>query len=219
MKSDPMPRLRCLVLLVLMGADPALACEAPPSPQVFEIEHEFLGKIGTHTIEFRCAGDELVVATTVRITVELFFATAFEREAGYREVWRDRHLIRFRGRTIDNGRINAVSARRDGRRVLIRGQEGEIAAPAEIVPNHPWHPDVLRHKLAFDLSTGELLSLHAVPLGEDTVQIGGRRVTALKFVTLGDRRRELWYDEHGLLRWRLERRGAAITLSRRDLDS
>lgn len=211
--------LRYLALLVVFGAGPAVACKPPPSPQVFEIEHEFLGEIGTHSIEFRCAGDDLVVETTVRITVELFLVRAFEREAGYREVWRDRDLIRFRGRTVDNGRISAVSARRDGSRIMIRGHDGEVTAPAEIVPNHPWHPRVLRRKLAFDLSTGEVLSLHAVRLGEDTVQIGERRVAADKFVTFGDRRRELWYDEHGLLRWRLERRGAAITLSRRDLGS
>lgn len=211
--------LRYLALLALFAATPALACQAPPSPQVFEIEHELLGDIGTHAIEFRCAGDDLVVETTVRITVELFLATAFQREAGYREVWRDRDLIRFRGRTIDNGEVNAVSARRDGGHVLIRGHEGEIAAPGEVVPNHPWHAGVLRRKLAFDLSTGELLSLRAIPLGEDTVQIGERRVSAQKFVTFGDRRRELWYDEHGLLRWRLERQGASITLSRRDLSS
>lgn len=214
-----MLRLRHLALLVLFAAGPALACEAPPSPQVFEIEHEFLGDIGTHTIEFRCAGDDLVVETTVRISVDLLLATAFEREAGYREVWRDHDLVRFRGRTIDNGEVTAVSAWRDGGQVLIRGHKGKLAAPAEIVPNHPWRPGVLRRRLAFDLSTGELLSLRATALGEDTVQLGERQVVAQKFVTFGDRERELWYDEHGLVKWRIERRGATITLSRRDLTS
>lgn len=211
-----MLRLRHLALLVLFAAGPALACEAPPSPQVFEIEHEFLGDIGTHTIEFRCAGDDLVVETTVRISVDLLLATAFEREAGYREVWRGGELIRFRARTVDNGEPSAVSARRDNGRVLIRGDEGEVAAPAEVVPNHPWRADVVRRTLAFDPSTGELLSLRAMSLGEDTVRIGERRIRARKFVTIGDRRRELWYDAHGLLKWRLERRGATITLTRRD---
>jgi len=214
-----MVRFWCLALCMLLASGPVLACQAPPSPQVFEIEHEVWGDIGTHSIEFRCAGDELVVETTVRITVEVFLVTAFEREAGYREVWHERELIRFRGVTVDNGRPHAVSAWRDGTRVLIRGREGGVTAPAAVVPNHPWHPAVLRRGLAFDVSTGELLSLRAIPLGEETVQIGERRVAASKFVTLGDRRRELWYDEHGLLRWRLERRGAAITLSRSELGS
>lgn len=207
---------RYLALSILFAAGPALACEAPPSPQVFEIEHELLGDIGTHTIEFRCAGDDLVVETTVRITVELLRFTAFERQAGYREVWRGGELIRFRARTVDNGEASAVSARRDNGRVLIRGDEGEVAAPAEVVPNHPWHPDVVRRTHAFDPGTGELLSLRAMWVGEDTVRIGERRIRARKFVTIGDRRRELWYDAHGLLKWRLERRGATITLTRRD---
>lgn len=203
-------------LAALLGSGPAVACEAPASPQVFAIEHEVFGRIGRHVISFRCDGRALHVDTDVEIAVRILRVTAYRREARYHEVWDDGTLIRFDGRVADPDGERTVSARRDGRRVVIDGDSGRTEAPADVVPNHPWKPALLARMLAFDVNTGELIRQRTQSAGKETVDVGAGRVTAKKFVTSGDRERELWYDDQGLVRWRLQYAGAAITLSRQD---
>lgn len=214
-----MRRPRALALLLLAAAPhPALACEAPPSPQIFTIEHERFGEIGRHAITFRCAGGRLIAETEAEIEVELLGFTAFSRRATFHEVWDEDDLVRFDGRTIDNGEVKEVSARREGDRIVLDGEKGVHEVPADVVPDHPWNRAAVGRSPLFATSTGELRRVDTVPAGEEVVELGGRRVRADKFVLTGDVERELWFDEAGLLVWRLEERGAEITLTRRTQD-
>jgi hypothetical protein len=210
--------MRVLLLalaLALLAAGQAVACPDAPPDAEYRIRHEAYGEVGRHVITFACAGDELIVETRVAGEVRLLMVPIFQREARYREVWRGDRLIAFDSWSRDNGEIYEVKARADGEQTIIEGRRGRTLAPATVISNHPWNHAVLDRPLLFDTQRGKLQQVRVTPAGEDTINVGGARVRALKYVVTGDLERELWYGRDGeWLQSRLEYKGAAITLTR-----
>jgi hypothetical protein len=206
-----------MLALVVIGAglaDRARACE-PPEPFTLRIEHAQLGEIGRHAVDFSCEDGDLVVDTRAEIEVKILLATAYHREARWREVWRGDQLLEFEGTTIDDGEPYRVTARLEDERMVIEGRSGRIDAPPDIVPDHPWNEDLIDRPLLFDVRDGVLLEVEAHAAGKELIVAGGREVEAQKFVVSGDIERDLWYAKDGRwLQWRLERAGGTITLIR-----
>lgn len=211
-----------MIALIAIGAGSAgraWACEEP-EPFTLRIEHAQFGNIGWHTVDFSCEDDgALVVDTTAEIEVKILFATAYHREARWREVWRDDQLLEFEGTTVDDGEPYRVTARLEDDRMIIEGGSGRIDAPPEIVPDHPWNEALIDRPLLFDVRDGALLEVKADATGKEPIVAGDREVEAQKFVVSGDVERDLWYAKDGRwLQWRLERAGGTITLTRSGLD-
>jgi hypothetical protein len=208
-----------LIAIGVGSAGRAWACVEPES-FVLRIEHAQFGDIGQHAVDFSCEEDgALVVDTTAEIEVKILFATAYHREARWREVWRDDQLLEFEGTTIDDGEPFRVTARLEGDRMIIEGRSGRIDAPPEIVPDHPWNEALIDRSLLFDVRDGALLEVKADATDKEPVVAGGREVEAQKFVVSGDVERDLWYAKDGRwLQWRLERAGGTITLTRSGLE-
>lgn len=201
---------------VLCLANATAACE-PPEPATFRIVHEAFGEIGRHALSFRCDGSDLIVETDARIEVEILAVTAYQREARYRETWRDDRVVAFDGETVEDGEPKKVRARRQEDHMLIEGPAGRVEAPLDVVPDNPWNPDVALRSLLFDVSTGDLLRVRVRRAGEDVIEVAGRPVEAHRYVRSGDREHVLWYAEDGRwLQWRLERTTGAITFVRQN---
>lgn len=211
----PLPAALALAAVIAAPGVPARACESAPEPFTLQVVHGRFGDIGWHRVEFSCEHGTLVVETRLRIEVKILLATAYRREAEWREVWRDDQLIAFEGTTVDNGESYEVRARLEGDRMIIEGASGRIEVPATVVPDHPWNAKVIDRPLRFDVRDGYLLEVEARPAGEEMIAAGGREILAQKYVVSGDLQRELWYAEDGRwLRWQFERAGGKITLTR-----
>ncbi len=201
----------CLLLALTSAA--ASACTPPPAAS-YVIRHETYGEIGSHKVRFACAGADLLVDAEVSIRVSLAGIALYERQASYHETWLGDQLIAFKSSFDDNGQPYQVSARKDGREVVIEGAAGRIEAPASVVSNHPWNVAVVERPLLFDTREGRLQRVQVQPEGRDTLEIAGRPVAAERYLVAGDLERELWYDPAG--RWlqsRLELDGAAVTVT------
>jgi hypothetical protein len=205
-----------LAAALVLPPSPGLACTDPPEPAEFVIHHETYGDAGRHAITFACAGEDLVVETTIAGEVRILMVPLFKRDGRYREVWRKDRLIAFDSRTEGNGEVYGVTARADGDHTVIDGRRGRIEAPPTIVSNHPWNHEVVDRTLLFDTQRGRLQEVRVTALGTETVAVAGRKVMARKYRITGDLERELWYDAAGnWLQSRLEHDGAKITLTRR----
>ena len=206
-----------LALLVLGWSRATHACEPPISPQVFAIEHQVFGKIGHQTIRFGCQDGLLEVEAEEAIEVRIALVTAFTRSGRYHERWRDDRLMWFEGEVEDDQGRSLVSARHESGAVVILGPDGRIEAPETVVPNLPWSEWIAARSLAFDLQSGELLHLIISSAGVEELTFGDQRVIARKLAVRGDRPRELWFDDTGLLKWQLRTHGATVTLTRQAL--
>lgn len=203
-------------LLGLAGATTsAMACTTPESPAAFVINHETYGDIGTHILNFSCDDDDLIVETDVNVKVSVFFITAYQRQAHYREVWRDNRLIAYEARTNDGGDRYVTTARIDDGEMVIDGVKKGIRAPLDTIPSHPWNIDAVDRRVLFGQRDGRLLKVNVEKADEETVTIGGKSIKAQKYVVSGDLDRELFYSPDGTwLQWRLERNGKTITITR-----
>jgi len=209
-----LPAIACLLSLIPL-AHPATACTPPESPAAFVINHETYGDIGTHTLNFACEGGDLIVETKVDVKVKILFVTAYQRQAHYREVWRDDQLIAYEARTNDGGDHYVTTARIDGDQMVVDGVEKGVRVPLDAISSHPWNVDAVDRKVLFGQRDGRIHEVSVEAAGEEVVTIGDKTINAKKYVVSGDLERELFYSPDGTwLQWRLERNGKAITITR-----
>lgn len=194
---------------------PVQACDAPESPATFVINHETYGDIGTHVLNFKCQGDDLIVETDVDVEVKILFVTAYERQARYREVWRDDQLLAYEARTNDGGDLYETRARIEGDDMIVDGVEKGVRVPLDTIPSHPWNIDVVDRPLIFGQRDGRIHKVSVQRAEPEVLTIGGKQIEAKKYVVQGDMERELLYDSEGnWLQWRLERGGKTISVTR-----
>lgn len=185
-----------VVFGALIGA-PAQACDHPPGRDVYTLDHEVFGEIGHHVVTFSCQGDDLLVETEIEGKATLLEMPVYRLDAHYREVWRGDRLISFDSKIDDNGETFEVSARAEGDHTVIERRRGKVEAPATIVSDHPWNHDVIERPLVFDSRRGKLRHVQVEPAGKETLEVGGQKLAAQKYVVSGDLERVLWYGEDG----------------------
>lgn len=193
----------------------AFACTRPEEQAIYRIHHETYGDIGSHSLTFRCRGDDLVVETDVKVDVKLLFVSVYQRRAQYREVWRQDQLVSYDAWTDEAGDEYITKARLENGQMIIDGTQPGMIVPSDIVPSHPWNANVIDRDLLFGMKDGRLLKVDVEQAGEEQIRIGEKVIRAKKYVVSGDIERELWYDQRGRwLRWRLESRGNTVDISR-----
>jgi len=203
------------LLLAMAWAAQASTYEPPSGTVEYRINHSKYDEIGTHKVTFSRSGKDLVVDVAVRIKVKLLFITAHSVVADRRETWRDGRLVAYTSRTDENSKLFEVSARMDGRNLVIEGPGGRAETDAAVFPTNPWHPDIVKTGLLMDTKTGKLLKVSVAAAGEDEVTVAGKAVKARKYAISGDLARELWFDPDGnLLQFRFVNDGATLTFTR-----
>jgi Family of unknown function (DUF6134) len=176
---------------------PARACDHPSGQNVYKLDHEVFGEIGRHVVTFSCQGDDLVVETVIEGKATLFDMPVYTLDASYREIWRGDRLISFDSKINDNGEKFEVRARAEGDRTVIERRRGSIEAPATIVSDHPWNHDVIDRTMVFDSRRGKLRHVQVESAGKETLELGGRKVAAQRYIISGDLERVVWYGEDG----------------------
>ena len=185
----------CGLMAGAMLGGPALA--APPG------ELRFAGyrndsEIGHHRLRFTPAGERLTVDIAIELEVRFAFITAYRYTHRNRETWTNGKLVGFSSRTDDNGTPYRVEAARDGDHLVIEGKEGRITASGSLLPATYWQPDFVTRKPWINTQTGEIIESSVTSLGPDTVEAGGKPVTAERFRLAGDIDLDLWYADE---RW------------------
>lgn len=193
----------------------AAAYDPPAGTVEYEIHHSKYDRIGTHSVAFSRAGDDLIVSTVIHIKVKVLFITAYTLESERREVWRGGRLVSYTSRTRENGEPIDVNAELKDGVLVINGSNGTMQADGMVFPTHPWHPEIVDRALLMDTQTGELLKVSTRPDGEEAVEVAGKPVPARRYVMSGDIERELWFDGSGnWIRMRFKRDGATLTFTR-----
>lgn len=155
--------------------------------------------VGTHTVEFRRQGQDLIVDTLFDIEVKLLFVTAYRFRYQATDRWRDGCLVDMQVSVDDDGQRTDLTARLDNDRLKVTGPAGIVSAPAEIYPTHHWNAGVVGSEVILNTITGNLGAVRMLDRGVAPVPINGQLLPARHFAYTGDLENEVWYDPQG--RW------------------
>lgn len=154
-------------------------------------------KVGTHSMQFRLSGDQLVVNSKVDVTADFAGFTLFDYKFVAQEQWKGDVLQALRSRTQMNSQTFNVSAVQQGRKLIIDGSRGRVAAPLGIKPTSYWNPALLQESQLLDMQRGIILGVKSAKTGTETINAMGGRVTANRYTMKGDANMELWYTAKG----------------------
>jgi hypothetical protein len=218
-----MLRARCILLFAIaVWSTPSIACELFAGEARYRIDHEIFGTIGEEKLTVRCDDDRMVVDRMVDVDVRFAMISLHRRQAHYTEVWQGQRLIRFQGRTDDNGERTTLAAEADTDEAIeIQGAGVSIRVPRMAMPTDPWHMKLIHRTLLFDRINGQAHEVRVTDLGVDRLTIEGQEVDARKFAVSGMRDQELWFDDaSGLwLRSTIRHASGDIMITRYNLSS
>lgn len=157
--------------------------------------------IGVVMERFQGIGDALRVDVYIALQVKLAFVTVFRYEHRSREIWRGGRLVQLDSVTNDDGTAQAVTVRPYKDRLAISGPNGNLSAPADILPSSYWHPAFVEQSRMLDSQKGRVLEFRIEPAGAEAILVSGnRRIEATRYRMRGDVDLDFWYDDKR--RWR-----------------
>jgi Domain of unknown function (DUF6134) len=172
--------------------------------------------IGGHEVAFQHHGDRLEVDIVIEISVSLAFIPVFAYRHRNHEVWQHGRLVALDSTTDDDGQHFSVTARAldDGLHVI--GSDGDILAPADILPTSYWDARTVVQSRLLDSQRGRLLEVEPRYLGEEMLESGA---VARRHRLSGDIDLDLWYAPGGeWLKIAFQVRGAEVSYARRLID-
>lgn len=185
----------------------------PSGKYEYTIRHPLFGEIGKHTAEFRQVGDDLVVLTSIRLTVGLSVMPIYTFKSEGREVWRDGQLVSASAVTNDNGTELRVTAQREGDRLVVVGPKGHVEATGVIGTTTFWNAEAMTAPLFWEPTTGLFYKVGITLHGAEVVQSAVRPFPARRFAMTGEIKGKLWYAEDGTwVRMDFEKYGSTLTV-------
>lgn len=173
-------------------AAPSLA-SAYPSVLKFRVQRD--GNPIGHVMErYRPEGDDLRVDVFIGFVVTLAFIPVYRYEHRAREIWREGRLVRLDTVTNDNGEPQSVAGRAVPDGFAVRGPDGGLTAPADILPSSYWHPRFTETSRMLDSQLGRILEFDIAKVGRERIEALGRSVEADRFAMRGDVDLDFWYD-------------------------
>ena len=155
-------------------------------------------QIGEHAVTVTAAGDRLVAAIAAHMRVKLGPVPVFNYRHEATETWDGERFVSLASRSVSNGKVETVDARRADASVTIARSAGRpLAAPAACLPLTHWNRDAL-HGPLFNPQTGAVVRCTVTRRGVETVRYAdGRSGFASGFTIAGDADIVDWYDDAG----------------------
>jgi hypothetical protein len=169
-------------------------------------------RIGQHAMTFTPEGDGFWAATTLELKVKLVFITLIDMRHDSRELWQDGRLIELESMTDEDGNMFAVTAAATEHGIRVRSEDGSIVAPPRShTSNSIWDVTTMRQTELIDARNGGIIGLVAEALGDETIEVSGRQVTAARYRAIThDAVAHFWYADDQLVSVRLEVRGETV---------
>lgn len=211
-------QMRSRVVRVLAAA--VIVAYASPAPAAlpsgryeYAILHPLFGQIGKHTAEFRQNGGDLVVLTSIRLSVGLPLIHLYTFESEGREVWRDGRLVSASAVTNDNGTQVRVTAQLEGDRLVVDGTKGHREATGRIGTTTFWNAAAMSASVFWEPTTGLFYKVGITPAGSDTVRSSVRTFATQRYAMTGEIKGDLWYADDGTwVRMDFEKYGSTLTV-------
>ena len=152
-------------------------------------------RLGFHRIDFSKDEDRLVANIEIVFDVKLVFIPVYRYRHRNREVWHAGKLISLETETDDNGTAYAVSAARQGERILVDGSEGRLELPGDTLTTSYWNETSIERGQWIDTQSGKLARSAVIKKPPEPVLVEGRDLEATRYDLDGDITCSLWYAD------------------------
>jgi hypothetical protein len=188
--------------LALVGEVPAAqaitATNAPNATYVYQVMRQG-DLIGEQRLTFEHHGADLIVTTDAKINVKLLGLSLYDFDQHVEETWRDGRLVAVSSTADDGGTAKKVEMKVDGDKLVGNFNGKNRAAPLGILPNSFWNDESVKQNQILDTSRGKVKQVTVTDLGVVTLTLPYGTVTTHHYSLDGEMKRELWYDDKGVL--------------------
>jgi hypothetical protein len=154
--DNPSIRLSLIRAAALYAALALCAPSAAASTQIldYEVDHPWLGKIGTYVNNIVRQGTRTTVTSTLRVVATILGIVVHRQSADRVELWQDGRIVYFDGVTTVNGNAFPVHGEAQGNTFVVTSPHGTAVAPADVYPNNPWSCAFTHGTVIFAVNTG-----------------------------------------------------------------
>jgi len=155
--------------------------------------------IGQLRQDFERDENRLTVITAADIEVTLFGISLYDADQRVEETWLDGKLQSVISSANVDGQDRAVTLRRQGDRMvgIYNGKERNLSAA--LIPTTLWNSSIIKAKALLDTSKGKTRKISVTDVGMENVHLPIGDVMAHHYSIDGEFRREVWFDEAGVL--------------------
>lgn len=195
----------CLVLTALAVTCVTHRAVADPPPDPFKLYGNEMvfsvwrsgSEIGQHRVTFALEDGALVVNSLFDIAVKFLGITVYRFKYQSEEVWRDGTLHRLEATKDDNGTVAKVDARQEDGELAITGPKTHETAKLPLLPSTDWNAQVITADRVLNTLDGTVDGIKLVPVGVESVPVGGGRRQAMHYHYTGKIKADGWYDAQG----------------------
>ena len=206
--------ITCLTLRI--GSAHAGKLDTPLPPQGMKINYDVLlddNKIGEHKIYVHKAGNEVNIEHAIDLKAKVAFITVYQLKHHSTEVWLDEgprkaRLVRYHGKSTENGNDIEVSGQATPDGFVVEGPGGSVTAPKDVgTTDSFWVSVSTTHPKVLDNVKGTLVT--AAVHNEGNEVLDGK--SAQKFLLKTDgRNAEGWFADDLLVKAVIDRDGHKI---------
>ncbi len=155
--------------------------------------------VGEQRADFERRGANLSVISDVRINVTLLGITVYDYTQRIEEKWAQGLLMELRSDTDDDGNHRVVRLTRNGERLVGSYDGKERDLPGYLIPTTLWNSAAVGHSAVLDTVRGRERDTRVEDKGIEQLTLPIGTVQARHYVFTGEFKREVWYDESGVL--------------------
>jgi hypothetical protein len=155
-------------------------------------------KIGQHTFLIKERENVQVLESKADFNVKILFFNAYSYKHRNVETWEGDCLSSITSSTDDNGKPYTINGKRQDDRFLVVTGSMRSTLPSCPMSFAYWNPEILDESQLLNSQTGEYLPVRIRELGEESLEITGKKVRADRYlIEAKDMRIELWYSKLG----------------------
>lgn len=183
---------------VAMPAGAITATNAPTATYVYQVMRQG-DLIGEQRLTFERRDGDLIVTTDAKINVKLLGLSLYDFDQHVEETWHNGQLVAVSSTADDGGTAKKVEMKIDGDKLVGNFNGKNRAAPLGILPNSFWNDQSVKQNQILDTSRGKVKQVTVTDKGVVTLTLPYGTVTTHHYSLDGEMKRELWYDDKGVL--------------------
>jgi hypothetical protein len=171
---------------------------APSGSYVYQVMRQG-DVIGEQRINFEHQGDNLVVTSDAKIDVKVLGLSLYGFDQHVEETWTKGQLVNVSSTSDDDGSPKKVEMTLQGNQLTGQFNGKNRSAPLGVFPNSFWNEDSVKQTQILDTSRGKVRKVTISDKGKASLTLPYGAVSAHHYSVDGEMKRELWYDDKGVL--------------------